>query len=98
MRQQSRLGEHRVRRLSQIRQRGLVAEALECLARGGVSQLGSVSERKQQFLALRSLPRSSNLEHCVDRQVRRFALSGRLREGAVVADIATELRERYEDF
>ena len=61
------------------------------LARGGVSQLRFVSERKQHFLALRSLPRSSNLEHGVDRQVRQAFLSGRLREGAVVADVTTQL-------
>ena len=73
-----------------------MAEALECCSRGGVSQLGFVSERKQHFLALRRLPRPSNLEHGVDRQVRRFVLTGRLREGAVVADVATELRQRDE--
>jgi hypothetical protein len=75
-----------------------VSEPLERSARSRISQLGFVSECEQHLLALSGLAGTGDREYGVDRHVRRLVLCRRLGKGAVMADVATELREWYEDF
>ena len=95
--QQPRLFRDDARDFRQIRDRRLVSELGQFLARHLVAQLGLVPEREEGLRAARRRPRPRKLQHLVDAHVGAFAALGRLRERAVVADVAAELRQRNED-
>ena len=97
VRQQPRLLEHRLARRAEVLERRRAAELGELLARGAVAQLGLVAEREERLAAARRRARPRDREHLVDRHVRALAAPRRLRERAVVADVAAELRQRDED-
>jgi hypothetical protein len=76
--------------------RRLAAELCELLARGPITELGLVSEREERLVAAGLGSGSRDLEHLVGPHVGALAAPRRLRERAVVADVAAELRERDE--
>ncbi len=80
----------------QVREGGVDTERGQRLAGGGVAQLGLVAEREQRLLAARGLAGAGDLEHGVGREEVRLARVGRAREGAVVAHVAAEPRQRDE--
>ncbi len=76
---------------------GGAAERGELLARHAVAQLGLVAEREQRLVAAGRGAGAGDGEHLVGRHERALAAARRLGEGAVVADVAAEGRERDED-
>ena len=97
VRQQAGRFEHRPRGRDEVRHRRRVAECGQFLACLRVALLRPVAQREERFPAprLRAAPR--DLDRFVDRQISAFARPRRLRERAVVADVAAELRKRDED-
>ena len=91
------LGEDELAHAGEVLDRRLAAELGELLARGAVAELGLVPEREERLVATGLGSRARDLEHLVGAHVRALAAAGRLREGAVVADVPAELRERDED-
>ena len=89
--------EHRAGRRHQVRDRRRVAERVELDPRLRIALLRLVAEREERLAAAgrRTLPR--HLHRLVQRHVRPLAGPRRLRERAVVAHVAAELRERDED-
>ena len=65
MRQQSGLAQHKRAHRSQIGNRGFVAERLQCVARGLVSQLRLVAQREQRFGATCGRAGARDGEHLV---------------------------------
>ena len=72
-------------------------ELRELFARRAVAQLRLVAEREQRLLAAGRCAGARDRQHLVEREIGALALARRLREGAVVADVAAELRQRDED-
>jgi hypothetical protein len=97
MRQQAGFGQHRVGGTREVLQRRRAAELGELCSRDAVAQLGFVAEREEGLATAGGGPCARNRENFVDRQVRALAAPGRPRERAVVADVATKLRQRNED-
>ena len=97
VRQQARLLEHSLGRAGQVLERGGAAERGQLLARRPVPQLRLVAEREQRFAAAGGGACPGDVQHLVEGQVRALAALRRRREGAVVADVAAELRQRDED-
>ena len=95
--EEPRLGEHELAHAGEVLDRRLAAELGELLARGAVAELRLVPEREERLVAAGLGPRARDLEHLVRAHVRALAAARRLREGAVVADVAAELRQRDED-
>ena len=65
MRQQSGLAQYQRAHRGEIGDRGFVAEHLQCVARGLVSQLGLVAQRKQRFGATCGRTGARNGEYLV---------------------------------
>ena len=96
MRQQPGLAQHERCAVFQIGQCRVEAERGKRLAGGGVAQLGLVAQREQRLLAAGGLAGAGDLEHRIRREVVRLALIRRAGEGAVVAHVAAEPRQRDE--
>ena len=91
------LGEDELGHARQVLDRRLAAERGQLLARGPVAELGLVAEREERLVAARLGAGARDGEHLVGGHVRALAAARRLRERAVVADVAAELRQRDED-
>src|SRR5579885_2756732 len=74
-----------------------MTEPVEFLARGAVPQFRLVAEGEQRFLASGFLSGLRDRDHLFDRKIRLFVCARRMREGAVMADVAAKLRERNEN-
>ena len=74
-----------------------MAEGRQLLARDLVAQLRLVAEGEQRFLAARGGAGARDGQHLVPRHVGALSFAGRVREGAVMADVAAELGQRNED-
>ena len=98
VRQQAGLLEHPPRDLGEIVERGRVAQRGQRLARHAVAALGLVAEREQRLVAAGRGAGLRDRQHLVDRQIGRLQVARRMREGAVVADVAAQLGERDEHF
>jgi hypothetical protein len=94
--QQSRLIENQPGDFCEVVDRGAVAERLQFLARHRVSELRLVAEGEQRFLAAGHGPRARDAEHLVAREIGALAPPRRMREGAVVADVAAKPGQRDE--
>ena len=97
VREEARLGEYELAHAREIFDRRLAAELGELLARGAVAALRLVPEGEERLVAAGLRPRARHLEHLVRPHVRALSAARGLREGAVVADVAAELRQRDED-
>ena len=97
VRQEARLGQHELGHPREVVDRRLAAELCQLLPRHPVAALGLVTEREQRLPApgLGACPRDR--EHLVRRQVGALSPARRLRERAVVADVAAQGRQRDED-
>ena len=74
-----------------------MAEFAQFRTGDAVAQFRLVSEREQGFLAAGLSARLCDGERLLRKQIGAFAFPGRTGEGAVVADVAAQLRERNED-
>ena len=83
------------RRPHVIERRGM-AERRERRARRRVTEFRLVAEREQRFGAAGGGAGAGNAENLFGRHIGRCAAARRLREGAVVATVAAEMRERNE--
>ena len=97
MRQQAGALEHCLGGAREVLERRRAAELGQLVAGRAVPQLRLVAEREQRLAATRRRAGGRDLDHLVDRQVRALAPARRGGERAVVADVATELRQRDED-
>ena len=97
MRQEPGLAEHSLRRPADIVERRLTTECLELVTGSPVAQLGLVAESEQRLAAAGGRAGAGDPEHLVDRHVGTLTAPRRVRECAVVADVAAELRQRDED-
>ena len=91
------LGEDALHAVCEVRCSRGEAELGELDARGLVAQLRLVAEREQCLAAARSLALLGDGDHFVGCHIRALTLAGRLGEGAVVADVAAQHRQRDED-
>src|SRR5262249_24082755 len=96
-RKEARLLEDEAGYAGEIFERRLAAEGGELIARGAVPELGLVAEGEERLGAARGGARARDREHLVLGQVGALAAARRPGEGAVVADVAAELRQRDED-
>jgi hypothetical protein len=97
VRQESRLLEDEARAPGEVLERRAASERRQLLPRDSVAPLRLVPEREERLVTPRSDPRPSHVEDLVLAQVRTLAAPRRLRERAVMADVAAELRQRDED-
>ena len=97
VRQQPGFVEHRFGRTREVLERRLATERGELVTGGAVPQLRLVAQREQCLAATGRGPGAGNGEDLVDGHVRALAAARGLRERAVVADVATQLRQRDED-
>ena len=97
MRQQRRLFQHQRRHGGEVGERALVTEDPEPLARRAVAEFRLVAEGEQGLLASGSSAGLGHAQHLVRRHERRLTPARWPGEGAVVADVATEMGERDED-
>ena len=97
MRQEPGLAENSLCRAGDVVERRLTSERFKLFARSAVAQLGLVAEGEQRLAAAGGGAGASDREHLLDRHVRALAAPGRVRERAVVADVAAELRQWDED-
>src|SRR5437899_1187080 len=81
----------------EVLERRLAAERGELLARDAVAELGLVAEREERLVAAGSGAGAGDRQHLVEREVGTLAPPRGPGEGAVVADVAAERRERDED-
>src|SRR5256885_6696108 len=91
------LREHRLSGPTEILECRLASERVELFSGGSVTQLGLVAEGEQRFAAAGRCAGASDVEDLVDAQVCPLASARRAGEGAVVTDVAAELRQRDED-
>ena len=91
------LVQHELRHAGEVLDRRLAPERLELLAGGPVAALGLVAEREEGLVTARRRAGLRDREHLVGGHVGTLAPFRRLRERAVVADVAAELRQRDED-
>ena len=91
------LREHRLSGPTEILECRLAPERVELFSGGSVTQLGLVAEGEQRLAAAGRCAGASDVEDLVDAQVCPLASARRAGEGAVVTDVATELRQRDED-
>ena len=96
VRQEAGLLEHRAGGLREIRDRRGMAQPREFVARCGVAQLRLVAEREQRLLAARPDAGRRDRQHLVEREIGIVAPARRLRERAVVADVAAKPGQRDE--
>src|SRR5262249_18302443 len=97
MRKEPRLVQHEARGTREILERGTAAQLLELVAGGAVAKLGLVAQREERFVTARRGTGGGGLEHSLAAHVRPLTGARRLREGAVMADVPAELRQRDED-
>ena len=97
VRKEAGLVEHEAAHAREVLDRRLAPELGQLLARDPVAALGLVAEREQRLAATRRGAGACDLEHFVRGQVRPLAAARRPREGAVVADVPAELRQRDEN-
>ena len=96
VRQQAGLLEYQLRHRLQIVERRFVAEFGQRLPRRAVAPFRLVAQGEQRLLAAGRCARPRNIQHLLRRHVGGFAPARRLREGAVMADVAAEMRQRDE--
>ena len=97
VRQEARLLQDQTSYFCEIGERGFVAELAQFRPCDAIAQFRLVPEGEQSLLAS-GLPASlCDGEGPLRKQIRAFALPGRAGEGAIVADVTAELRERDED-
>ena len=97
MRQERGLLEDCARCLGEILDRRGEPESLELVAGSLVAPLGLVAQREQRLAAAGPLTGACHLEHLVEAHVCPLTAQWWVGEGAVVADVAAELRQRDED-
>ena len=97
VRKQARLLEDELAHPRQVLDRRLAAERPKLLARDLVAELRLVAEREERLGAAGRRTGAGDVEHLVGRKVGALAAAGRAGEGAVVADVPAELRQRDED-
>ena len=97
VRQQAGLAQHQGAHGSEVVDRRLVAQRRQLFLGRAVTQLGLVTQREQRLGAARFLAGPGDRQHLVGRKIVGTAGVRRLREGAVVADIAAQLGQRDED-
>ena len=73
-----------------------MAEPRQGFARRAVAQFGLVAEGEQRLLAAGPGARLRDRQHLVAAEIGRLAAAQRVREGAVMADVAAQLRQRDE--
>ena len=96
--QQARFFEHSLSRCKQIvRSRGKTHFA-KCFPSSFVTQFWFFTECKECLFAAHLLAMTSNIEHFLNRHVGCFDLAWNRREGAIVTNIPTQMREWYEYF
>ena len=81
----------------EVLDRRLAAELRELVPRRAVAELRLVAEGEERLAAAGGRARPGDLEHLFLGHVRPLAAPRRPREGAVVADVPAELRQRDED-
>ena len=96
--QQARLVEHRLGGVVQVLQRGRVAVSGQPLAGGAIAEFGLLPQREESLLATHLGAVPCDLQDGVEFHVRVVELGGSLRESAVVADVAAQVRQGDEDF
>ena len=96
VRQQAGLLQDQRAHLAQVANGGGVAERVQRLARGAVAQFRLVAEGKQGLGAAGGGAGAGDGEHVIGRQIGGSVGARTLREGAVVADVAAQLRKRNE--
>ena len=96
MRQEAGLAQHERAHRLEIVDRGLMPERVERLPGGAVAQLRLVAEREQRLRAAGGRAGASDRKHVVRGKVGGLARAWPLGEGAIVADVATKMRERNE--
>jgi hypothetical protein len=96
VREEACLREDEVAGARQVLDRRLAPERRELLACGAVAELGLVPEGEERLVAAGRGPGAGDGEHLVGAHVRALAAPGRAGEGAVVADVPAELRQRDE--
>ena len=74
-----------------------MAEPVKFFPRGAIAQFRLVAEREQRFLAPGLLSGLRDGDHLIDRKIGLYAFARRVRESAVMADVAAKLGERDED-
>ncbi len=97
VRQQAGLLQHQPGHALQVFQCARRAQTLQGLAGHAVARLGFVPQREQRFLALRRLTGARDRQDLIGRQIGALEAARCLGEGAVVAHVAAQLGERYED-
>jgi hypothetical protein len=97
MRQEARFGEDELAHPSEVLEGRLAAELCELLPCGSVTELRLVPEREEGLVAAGLGACARHSEHLVPGHVGTLAATWRLRERAVVADVAAELRQRDEN-
>ncbi len=96
MRQEPGLAQHQLRHLGEVGERGLVAEPGQRLARRAVAQFGLVAQREQRLAAAGARAGAGDRQHLLGVEIGGLAAARRMREGAVVADVAAQLGQRDE--
>ena len=97
VRQQPGFLEHGLGGVAQVVEGRRVAVLGQPLPRRPIAQFGLFAQGEERFLAAHPRPVPRHVEHRFQAHVRDVQLGGRLREGAVVADVAAQMRERNED-
>ncbi len=97
MGQKSRFAEHQFGRRRQVGQGRGVAQPVEFRPNRAVAKLRLIPQREQRLLAPRRLPGARDRQDFVQRQVGIGAAARRMGEGAVMANVPAQLRERDEN-
>src|SRR5436309_494773 len=97
MREQSGLVEDRLGRTPDVLESRCAPERGELLACDAITQFRFVTEREQRLATAGGRTGARKGEDLLDRQIGTFPALRRLREGAVVTDIAAKLGQRDED-
>ena len=93
MREQSGFVKNQLRHVTQIGQGGVLLKLLKAITRGLVTQFGFISEGKQRFFTAGRSTIPSNFQDLLRGQIRCLQLSRYLGKRAVMAHIATQVRE-----
>src|SRR5207302_3519088 len=96
-REQAGLAEDSLGRAGHVLEGRCAPERRELLAGHAVPPFRFVAEREQRLTTADGGTGTRNGKSLIDRQVRALPTSRRLGEGAVVTDVAAELRQRDED-
>ncbi len=96
VRQEAGFFQHQLGHFGEIREGGVVAEPGQSLAGGAVAQLGLVAQREQRLPAAGLGAGAGDRHHLFGVEIGRLAAPRRMREGAVMANIAAQLGQRDE--